>query len=816
MMEKCAACCAAALMALGVPAADGEGMDLRFEDTTVVTGRDACCAFALEELGEIVKKAADKTFSVSSAAQPAGGARHRIFIGRSAGAERVLGAAFFDSLKDEESVVRREGEDIFLVGGGDLGALYAVYDFVEDNLGYRWYFECAGGDTVDKCGTVRFKGAETRRRPAFTGYRTNFSSHNYRGCAKFTVRNRDNMDVAKFMPKGWRHRYQGQTSVHSLPLYIPVDKPVKANAKSRTPDVPAYFSTHPEWFSLTRGGKRVKDAQLCLSNAELRDTLYANMCKWIDLRGPGVYKLDSNDNHNTRYCWCTNCIALEKKYDSIGGPLWDTVLDFCRRLKRDGREGVYVASLVYKGWRQTERAPANVVFPDNFIADAAFLNYSVPVCDMKPQKMDDGRFYEPWPNLQKWCRIASHVGWWYYGGGFYAIGKMQLDLQAVRRAGVKSCGSCGTGGLYDYGDMTQWMFFRLLRDPDADLWPDISRMAALKFGPEAGPLFVETLRETDEMRRLMLRGKRRAAGYTGHDFIPVDTLLRWRDRVDRMAQLVKGNPEWAENLRLSRHFTDIVILQSLNRIRKERPDFKFDFKAEYARALKAADDFERTPFGANIINSRWRPNRAKEALSSLANYGNLKSDELPPELKRYPRERVERFLPPGPRPVRRYHTIGVSAVEEPSAVCGWAISDWYGWQGNTNAPAELNDPKRGFSLCYYDEIGRRWMMEKPWNNGTMKKWIPKRFFEKDKYKLFCIGRTTVTPNGPFVPGDFWGGPMAFRGFQRLYDPTYENKEWELWISIKAQGPEFFPGDTRPNRFFVEQYFAVDMGVPEGK
>ena len=112
----------------------------------------------------------------------------------------------------------------------------------------------------------------------------------------------------------------------------------------------------------------------------------------------------SNDNHNSRYCCCPGCRKLMEKYGTNGGPLWDFITELCRDIKRDLPD-VFVTSLAYKGPEQTEKAPENLIFPDNFICDAAFLNSDRTLAEI-PAEADGFSRLE---NLKKWCRITSHV-----------------------------------------------------------------------------------------------------------------------------------------------------------------------------------------------------------------------------------------------------------------------------------------------------------------------------------------------------------------------------------------------------------------------
>ena len=73
---------------------------------------------------------------------------HAILVGRDAEAERLVPGVDWAKLGDEGLVVRTAGPHLLLAGGRPRGTLYAVYSFLEDELGCRWFFErnlrCSG------------------------------------------------------------------------------------------------------------------------------------------------------------------------------------------------------------------------------------------------------------------------------------------------------------------------------------------------------------------------------------------------------------------------------------------------------------------------------------------------------------------------------------------------------------------------------------------------------------------------------------------------------------------------------------------------
>lgn len=243
-------------------------VELPFETTCVVTGSDVTCSFALNELNEIVTKACGRAFVATNGQRLRltmdGSLSRRIFLGRTAEAEKVLGTDFFEGgskYESEASCVFAKDGDLYLVGSDAAGTLWAVYDFVEDSLGYRWYQEChdslrAENEIVPKAETVVFNGVATRRRPGFDGYRCDHENWGY--FRLFRLRHRGNKEIAHFVP-GYRFKFQNCTRGHGFDLYLPrkPDTPWM-KIKNYVPDevkvLAPSFEKQPEWFSLDEYG----------------------------------------------------------------------------------------------------------------------------------------------------------------------------------------------------------------------------------------------------------------------------------------------------------------------------------------------------------------------------------------------------------------------------------------------------------------------------------------------------------------------------------------------------------------------------------
>ena len=802
-------------LAVALAMAAGSGfaaMDLPFDSTVIVQGTDPCAELAVKELNEIVQKASGKMFVVCGrpgTSAPTGGevggdvsAPRRIFVGRSPEAERLFGKERLDSLADEESVVGAKGNDLFLVGGGDLGTLWAVYDFVEDNLGYRWYFSREGGEVVDRTDVVRFKGKATRKSPAFKGFRKIYTDLP-KVKNLFSLRNRDSSAAEHFIT-GWKYRYTWRVPGHGFILYLPAED-LKGWGNMLPPTVKGCFKEHPEYFSIGQDGKRHSDMQLCLSSKVTRDALYQKLLEWMAYKGErGVFMMGSNDFHNDRYCWCEGCIALERKYDCVGGPLWDTIIDFCGRLKRDGHNETYLSSLVYKGPKQTEKAPIGVEkFPDNFIADLAFLNSDRTIREYPTQKgYDAGKDFNKWENARKWAKLCDRKSYWYYGSGHVAQvwQRMHKEILELRELGVENAGACGAGGGFAFEDMTYYLFLQMLYNPDRDWRTVVNDMLRVKFGP-AAPMMAEymdaayaSLVKNGYPKSEILLGYGDPIG--GSSFVQGEEIAAWQKLFDAAEKAVGGAEPYAKHLRTARIDVDVWNVMFAKKVRTAVPGYAFDVAALDARARTAEKALLAERKMGHDFNGR-----ATVALDAFANFSTLKSDKLPEELKDCDPDKVTLFLPPK-KAKRKCGPDGRSfywkSEEDPLAASGFA---------SIGRNQDRLDYAKGVLVQIYNDTDRGWYLST---------WLPTAKLRRDGYTLFRLGTCKVGGGVHVVIGSDWDSPLNTMQLSRLYDPTYENRQYEIWVSLRAEGPKFIPGDTGPNRLFWDRIYTVDRGMPEGR
>ena len=217
------------------------------------------------------------------------------------------------SFKDEEWCVKSFGRDVVLVGGGTRGTLYAVYHFLEDDCGVRWWMD--GDEEVPPAKPLKFDTLDRRGKPFFLCrdiYRASTSD------PRTAVRNRLNGNGDAHIPAelGGGFEYGPPYHCHTWDKYLPFDRHGKA---------------HPEWYALINGkrmgGQNV--AQMCLTCPGLTDEFSRRLEEFIakgeadaaakGVPPPRIYDISMNDN--MRFCECTNCAEATAKYGHSGRQL---------------------------------------------------------------------------------------------------------------------------------------------------------------------------------------------------------------------------------------------------------------------------------------------------------------------------------------------------------------------------------------------------------------------------------------------------------------------------------------------------------------
>ena len=714
--------------------------------------------FAAQELKRHLEEATGATFPlVTNGLSAVSGPTIEVGTAR---ARELLGAADWDALGREDSVVFGKGPTLAICGNSDAGVLYGVYDFLEREVGCRWYTQ-TGVNRVPKRGKLAVSCSPVRTSPSYP-YRWILLSDRLSCChdphgKMFQLRNRLNMVEMNWelMPPGFGAPQGGvlpkgmkvnQPTVHSLYFIIKKDE----------------IKTHPEWFTL-RDGKRVL-RQLCFSNPELRKTFTERFLKHVEkCGGKGYFDCSSRDDPG-RYCACSDCLALEKKYECVGGPFYDYLFELAKTVKAKHPEA-YIHFLAYRK-AQSQKPPKGVTkLPENLIVVFA------PIDDDQLKPWDHPHNVETYEDLKTWCRMAKHVFGWYYPQVFEPVPQCSLtriavDTRLALKAGMDGCcyeHDYMTDAGLGFADLISWVLTKLYWNADADVWTLAKDYCEGCYGAAADDMYAYA-RELDALA-LACPDWVRWDESDRKQLTPTN-LVRWSRAFDAMERKAADDAACVQRIREVRYTLDLHVLRQWHAIRKIAPDDAKDPDVVYRRVKSMFDQAMALRFAT--VKGDWYKKEMesvrKGVTSAVESAYMLASHErkpLPPEFESIPESERKEFYP------------------------------------DRNPIVKDADAALGFANCgdlHVSEDDRR---TKPFNFGVfdygepthplIMRTIPKEEIVPDEFRFYKVGQTAITsPKCRFWIAYSWRmGAALSEAFQFGNDFKYD-----VYASLKFVGPAY--------------------------
>ena len=379
-----------------------------------------------------------------------------------------------DGLDADGIVIRTVGDDLILAGGDPRGTLYAVYTFLEEHLGCRWW--SSNVSTIPKRPTITVGTLNVRYVPPLE-YREPYWFDAFD--ADWAVRNKSNGNRPRLdARRGGSHIYEG--FVHTFYPLIPPDK---------------YFENHPEWFSEIDGKRGHKRAQLCLTNERMRVELVKNLKERLRKNPRAtIASVSQNDWHGN--CQCSKCAAIEEEEGSPAGLMLRFVNAVAEEIE-DEFPNVALSTLAY----QYTRKPPKITKPrDNVIVRLCSIecSFSVPLSHERNSTFRD--------DIIGWSKICDRLYIWDYTTNFRHHIMPHPNLR-VLGPNVKFFVDHSVKGIFEQGayttngaemaELRAWVLAKLLWDPSQDGQKLIDEFIAGYYGP-AGPHIRDYLKITHD------------------------------------------------------------------------------------------------------------------------------------------------------------------------------------------------------------------------------------------------------------------------------------------------------------------------------
>ncbi len=427
----------------------------------VAPGASETERFAAQELALFLHIVTGATFPVVEDPGPAGG---RLLVGLSA-ARWAASDLAGSGLAPEEIVVRSAGGDLVLAGGGPRGTLYAVYTFLEDVVGCRWWTGTAS--RIPWKPSLSIGSVSLRYRPPLE-YREPYWYVAFDEV--WAARNKANGTRAGGDAlRGGRQVYEG--FVHTFYSLIPPEK---------------YFAAHPEWFSEIGGRRTFENAQLCLSNEEMRRELVKNLKDRLR-RNPEATIASVSQNDCFGNCSCPKCRAIDEEE---GGPS-GSLLRFVNAVAADIEPEFPALAIDTLAYQYTRKPPLLARPRPSVIVRLCSIECSFG------RPLDDPRNKAFFDDLDGWSKIAGRLYVWDYTTNFshyvqphpnYGVLAPNIRLFVDRNVrGIFEQGAYQSWGS-EMAELRAWVLAKLLWDPSLDEERLREDFLAGYYGPAAGPM----------------------------------------------------------------------------------------------------------------------------------------------------------------------------------------------------------------------------------------------------------------------------------------------------------------------------------------
>ena len=481
--------------------------------------------FAAGALHDYLRDVTGASFTVLKQSDPDAKSVPKIFIDRA------------DDLPADGISIRTTDRDLHLAGTLPRGPLYAVYTFLEDAVGVRWW--TSSESTKPHKPTLTIPDQNLTYAPPFR-YREVFINDaiaNPAFAAHLKLNghhNRITDDLGgHYTLIGWCH-----TSFDLIP-----------------PNT--YFAKHPEWFAL-RNGKRQTGSQLCLSNPEMRAELIRNALTRVR-KHPDAGMISISQNDTMGPCQCDACRAIAKEEGSESGAWIRLVNEVAAAIDKE-YPGFLVETLAY----QYTRHPPKVSRP----SDHVIVRLCSIECDFAhPLSAESNKSFGD--DLRGWAAIAPNLFVWNYVTNFHDFLVPHPNMTAFADD-LRFFAANHVVGVFEQGDafnklagdmlpLRCWLLAHLLWDPSRDQAKLRDEFMNGYYGA-AGPHLAKYL---DLVNAGSADPKFRATcGNNDFSYMTPQVMEQSTKLFDDAAQSVAGDAELEQRVRRERlAFTHVALMQ---------------------------------------------------------------------------------------------------------------------------------------------------------------------------------------------------------------------------------------------------------------
>ncbi len=408
----------------------------------IVVGKDASAPehHAAGELARFLGQVIGQKFPIRPVDKAGAGAK--IAVGPAA-ALKLNPKINLKGLGAEGIVIQTRPPHLILTGGpgSPRGTLYAVYTFLEDKVGCRWWTPKVS--RIPSKPTLKIPSLNVRYVPVLEYRRTSYARD-----SDWAVRNKEN-GCGIDEKRGGRIAWKGW--VHTFGRLVPPEK---------------HFKEHPDWFAEINGKRVGQKSQLCLTNKQMQAFLIKQVKKWLD-ESPEARITSVSQDDNTRRCLCPRCLAVERaEGNRPSGPILRFTNAVAEAIEKD-HPNVLVSTLAY----QYSQRPPRITKPRrNVIVRLCShrCSFAHPLTHVKNRTFHD--------DIVGWSKICKRLYIWDYVTNFEYFLLPHPNLR-VLGPNLRFFVKHGVKGIYEQGnrhrggemaELRAWVLTKLMWNPQTD------------------------------------------------------------------------------------------------------------------------------------------------------------------------------------------------------------------------------------------------------------------------------------------------------------------------------------------------------------
>ena len=770
---------------------------------------------AAEELVNYIEKSLGIKLSIVSETNAEGKC---IYVGHTQFAKKagVLGSS------KENWIIKMVGGNLVLTGGvdaGDRGIIYAVYHFLEENVGVRWW-NMLEEDVLELSELTIAEDFEKSQTPYFP-YRkplTDILDGSGSSDEKYPYIPRTRINVLSPFDDNIESVYEpivrkyGDVFTHGRPHHVHVMG--KYFPKEET------YKVHPEWFAWNEDKQeRIIKGHFCLSNEEFFNALLEKLLAYIKedveiaektgIELPYYYSL-SFDDLDAEYFFC-HCPECKKKLEKSG--VTGYALQFINRIAREVGKLYPWVKIEFLAYVVFAHPPKDDTVPEKNVvirlaADRSDMTHGF----VEPANRPYLEKLKTWSEL---CAVnGAEVQVWKYMFNLQInypcplVYGLQNFIQTYRKYGVKGIFVEIEKATCDCHDLNVFVLTRLLEDPDCDVEALISDFCDRYYG-KAGPYvkqYLEVLR--DAQNRNVVHT------YCMCDDSPLNYIdaragIDGTVALDRATEAVGDEMPYRARLNWLRKTFDAVMLNRYFDFRKQAETYGEKFEYDRAAMKKRIVDAIEENYTRIPVVGKSAVGRITPPADEVEYYTNLPDEEEVLDIPEY-------FKDVDPKDIYQFPMAEITKAADSRLRRTFGF--WPESDPDTTVSKTL---KVSFDNCFGSQ--KDYIMVATPKNSENPKAINFSLYQDDKvveelnlyrddfvqggyniYKVGSLNNIKNFPDSSLIGYDYGFLSMKINGI----DSVWPIDNCDVYLSIKPSGEMYGGKKGDENALFIDRLIVV--------